>query len=85
MAEVTMYSTLLCPYCVRARLLLRQKKIAVTEFRVDKQPERREEMEKRSGRTSVPQIFIGDQHIGGCDDLFALHQSGKLDALLAES
>ena len=82
-ADVIVYCTQYCPYCVRARMLLDNKNISYTEIRVDEQTEQRSVMEQRSQRTSVPQIFIGDYHVGGCDDLFALERSGKLDPLLA--
>lgn len=83
MPDVVMYSTGFCPYCVRARMLLERKGIAFTEIRVDLQPQQRTEMIQRSGRTSVPQIFIGDVHVGGCDDMYALENQGKLDPLLS--
>jgi len=67
---------------VRARLLLQQKGVEFIELRVDKDPELRREMEQRSQATSVPQIFIDDFHVGGCDDLYALDRQGRLDALL---
>jgi glutaredoxin 3 len=79
---VTMYSTSWCPYCTRARDLLERKGVTVEEIDVDEAPEKRAEMQTRSGRRSVPQIFIGDQHVGGCDDLHALEEAGRLDALL---
>ncbi len=82
MPEVVIYTTQYCPYCVRARMLLDAKNIDYTEVRIDQQPERRAEMEARSQRTSVPQIFIDDYHVGGCDDLFALEQGGHLDSKL---
>ncbi|KTD66815.1 MULTISPECIES: glutaredoxin 3 [Legionella] len=82
MAEVIMYSTAYCPYCVRAKELLQQKHASFTEIRVDVQPELRDEMISKSGRRTVPQIFINGQHIGGCDDLYALDAQGKLDTLL---
>jgi glutaredoxin 3 len=82
-SPVTMYSTSWCPYCERARRLLANKGVSFEEFDVEKAPEKRAEMQGRSGRRSVPQIFIGDQHVGGCDDLYALEAAGKLDALLA--
>ena len=84
MAKVLMYSTAVCPYCVRAEQLLRQKGVAeIEKIRVDLEPERRDEMIARTGRRTVPQIFIGDTHVGGCDDLYALDRAGKLDPLLA--
>lgn len=82
MAEVIMYSTDYCPYCTRAKNLLHKKNIAFTEHRVDLHPELREEMRIKSGRHTVPQIFINGQPIGGCDELHALEEQGKLDQLL---
>ncbi|WP_392537910.1 glutaredoxin 3 [Legionella sp. 227] len=82
MAEVIIYSTGYCPYCVRAKELLQQKQVSFTEIRVDVQPELRDEMISKSGRRTVPQIFINGQHVGGCDDLYALDGQGKLDKLL---
>jgi glutaredoxin 3 len=79
---VVMYTTNWCPYCERARKLLGAKNVMVSEIDVESAPEKRAEMRKRSGRTSVPQIFIGDQHVGGSDDLLTLEAAGKLDALL---
>lgn len=80
---VRMYATAVCPYCVRAEQLLQRKGLAdVEKIRVDLDPEQRDLMMRLSGRRTVPQIFIGDYHVGGCDDLFALEHSGKLDALL---
>jgi glutaredoxin 3 len=84
MAKVLMYATETCPYCQRAEMLLRRK--GVTEFekiRVDLRPELRSEMIARCGRRTVPQIWIGERHVGGCDDLHALDASGGLDPLLA--
>jgi len=81
---VTMYSTSWCPYCDRARRLLKRKGVAFNEIDVESAPEKRAEMQERSGRRSVPQIFIGDHHVGGSDDLHALEDAGKLDALLAD-
>ena len=72
MAEVIIYSTEYCPYCIKAKELLNRKNIPFTEIRVDLQPELREEMITKSGRKTVPQIFINGQPIGGCDDLYAL-------------
>ena len=84
MAEVTMYSTGVCPYCVRAEQLLHAKGVtALTKIRVDLEPARRAEMVEKTGRRTVPQIFIGAQHVGGYDDLAELERAGKLDALLA--
>ena len=82
MTEIIMYSTGYCPYCDKARELLHQKNVSFTDIRVDLQPELREEMMIKSGRKTVPQIFINGQHIGGCDDLYALDAQGKLDPLL---
>jgi glutaredoxin 3 len=79
---VVMYSTSWCPYCDRARRLLASKNAAFEEIDVESAPEKRAEMLQRSGRRSVPQIFIGDQHVGGSDDLAALEAAGKLDAML---
>lgn len=79
-----MYSTAVCPYCVRAEQLLRAKGVADLEkVRVDLDPVRRDEMMEKTGRRTVPQIYIGDTHVGGCDDLYELEHEGKLDALLA--
>lgn len=83
MAEVVIYTKAYCPYCVRAKSLLDQKQVAYLEVKIDEQPERRAEMiEKANGRSTVPQIFIGTNHIGGCDEMFALQAAGKLDSLL---
>lgn len=79
---VTMYATGWCPYCSRARALLKRKGVSVEEIDIEAAPEKRAEMQSRSGRRTVPQIFIGDHHVGGCDDLHALEDAGKLDALL---
>lgn len=82
MSQVVVYSSDYCPYCMRAKQLLQSKKVAFEEIKVDGKPAMRAEMAQKAGRTSVPQIWIGTQHIGGCDDLFALERAGKLDALL---
>lgn len=83
MAKVEVYSSMLCGFCYRAKKLLEQKGVAFTEIDVMVNPSRRAEMVERSGgRTSVPQIFIDDRHIGGCEELFALDASKKLDVLL---
>jgi glutaredoxin 3 len=79
---VVMYTTSWCPYCDRARRLLSRKNVAFDEIDVESAPEKRAEMQQKSGRRSVPQIFIGDHHVGGSDDLLALEEAGKLDALL---
>ena len=81
--KVVMYATAWCPYCMRARQLLEQKKAVLEVIDVDQDPARRQEMMTRSGRHTVPQIFIGDTHVGGCDDLYALERQGGLDPLLA--
>ncbi|SDS97200.1 glutaredoxin 3 [Pseudomonas oryzae] len=83
MADVVIYSSDYCPYCVRAKQLLGRKGVAFTEIKVDGQPALRAEMTRKAGRTSVPQIWIGDTHVGGCDDLYALERAGKLDVLLS--
>jgi glutaredoxin 3 len=80
-----MYSTRFCPYCIRARSLLQAKQVDYTDIGVDAQPELRREMTERSGRYTVPQIWIGEHHVGGYDDLALLEQQGRLDALLAGS
>ena len=85
MPEVIVYSTGMCPYCVRARQLLERKGVRYTEHRVDEQPHLRHEMEAKSRRRSVPQIFINDVHIGGFDELAQLDRNGKLEALLQGS
>jgi glutaredoxin 3 len=85
MAKVEMYATGWCPYCARARALLEQKGVAFTEFDIDEEPRQRDEMIRRAGRTSVPQIFIDGEHIGGSDELAALDRAGKLDAKLGLS
>ena len=82
MSQVVVYSSDYCPYCMRAKQLLQSKKVAFEEIKVDGKPAMRAEMAQKAGRTSVPQIWIGDTHVGGCDDLFALERAGKLDALL---
>lgn len=83
MAQVLMYLTAACPYCQAAARLLAQKGITDVEtVRVDLEPQRRAEMQARSGQTSVPQIWIGARHVGGCDELYALERAGELDALL---
>ncbi|MDO9314393.1 MAG: glutaredoxin 3 [Burkholderiaceae bacterium] len=83
-ATVTMYTTQVCPYCLRAKALLKERGVAtIDEVRVDLDPAARDAMVERTGRRTVPQIFIGDAHIGGCDDLIALDQRGGLMPLLA--
>jgi len=85
MARVLMYSTRVCPYCVRAEKLLAKKGIAadqIEKIRVDEHPEQRAEMMRITGRRTVPQIFIGERHVGGFDDLAELDAAGELDPLL---
>jgi len=77
-----MYCTAACPFCQSAERLLEQKGASVEKVRVDLQPERRGEMMQKSGRRTVPQIWIGERHVGGCDDLYALDREGGLDPLL---
>jgi len=81
-AAVLMYSKSWCPYCERAKALLRHKGVSFEEVDIETHPERREEMIQRSGRRTVPQIFIGERNVGGSDDLFGLEASGRLDRLL---
>lgn len=84
MTQVTIYTKPYCPYCIRAVSLLEQKGAAFTEIEAAFDPDKRQEMMTRSGgRATFPQIFIGEDHIGGCDDMLALERDGKLDALLA--
>ncbi|ASQ46787.1 glutaredoxin 3 [Legionella clemsonensis] len=82
MADVIMYSTAYCPYCARARDLLDKKGVTYTDIRIDNEPDKRDEMITKSGRRTVPQIFINGQHIGGCDDIYELERQGHLDKLL---
>lgn len=86
MAKVEMYYKPTCPYCQRAKALLDSKNVVLEEYiNISAEPERRAEMiERAGGRTTVPQIFINGQSVGGCDDLFALNSAGKLDELLAQ-
>lgn len=83
MSIVTIYTTQTCPYCVRAKDLFKRKNVAYTEIDASDDEVRLAMVEKAGGRRSVPQIFIGSTHVGGCDDLYALDKEGKLDALLA--
>lgn len=84
MQKIDIYTKGYCPYCKRARSLLEAKGAAYNNIEIDKQPELRDGMiERAKGASTVPQIFIGDTHVGGCDDLFALDSQGKLDGLLA--
>ena len=80
---ITVYVTGWCPYCQRAKALLKGKNLVFTEIDVDDDPKFRAEMIARSGRRTVPQIFIGERHVGGCDDLHALDSQGELDRLVA--
>ncbi|SDT22031.1 glutaredoxin 3 [Halopseudomonas xinjiangensis] len=83
MSDVTIYSSDFCPFCIRAKHLLDAKKVDYREIRVDGKPDVRAEMTRLAGgRTSVPQIWINDHHVGGCDQLMALERAGKLDAML---
>ncbi|CDO59136.1 Glutaredoxin 3 (Grx2) [Candidatus Phaeomarinobacter ectocarpi] len=83
MSKVQIYTTQICPYCHRAKALLRDKGVDYEEVDVMAIPGARDKMIDRTGRTSVPQIFVGDTHVGGCDDLYALESKGALDPLLA--
>ena len=84
MAAVKMYTTQVCPFCIRAKALLKQRGVEqIEEIRVDLDPQQRQTMMEITGRRTVPQIFIGTTHVGGCDDLIALDQRGGLAALLA--
>jgi glutaredoxin 3 len=83
MPEVIIYTSAWCPYCHRAKHLLDGKGVKYQEIAVDGQPAVRSEMTRKAGRTSVPQIWIGETHVGGCDDLYALERSGRLDPLLS--
>ena len=81
--KIIMYSTAVCPYCVRAEQLLNSRGVTdIAKVRVDLDPARREEMMQKTGRRTVPQIYIGEHHVGGCDDLYALDRAGKLESLL---
>ena len=82
MANIEFYTKATCPFCHRAKALLQSKGAQFNEIDIDNDPKKREEMIERSGRTTVPQIFIDGQHIGGCDDLHALDAKGGLDPLL---
>ena len=85
-ATITMYTTEVCPYCLRAKALLKARGVTVIdEIRVDRDPAARVTMMERTGRRTVPQIFIGGTHVGGCDDLMALDQQGRLLPLLQDS
>lgn len=84
MPRVLIYTSAWCPYCIRAKQLLDRKGVAYQEISVDGEPDARTEMARKAGRTSVPQIWIGSTHVGGCDDLHALERAGRLDALLRD-
>ncbi|WP_293268051.1 glutaredoxin 3 [Neptunomonas sp.] len=81
---ITVYSSDWCPFCTNAKRLLDHKGVKYTEIKVDNQPRIRAQMIELSGRTSVPQIFIDEKHIGGCDDLYALEREGQLDTLISQ-
>jgi len=84
MPAITIYTTTYCPYCVRAKDLLKRKGVSnFTEINVEDDAERAKMIDRAGGRRTVPQIFIGETHVGGCDDLYALDKAGKLDGLLA--
>lgn len=83
MADITVYTRQFCGYCASAKALLDKKGVSYVEYDATGKPELREEMIAKSGRNTFPQIFIGGQHVGGCDDLHALDRAGKLDPLLA--
>ena len=84
MAKILMYCTAVCPYCVRAEQLLQRKGVReIEKIRVDLQPELRAAMMEKTGRRTVPQIYIGDKHVGGYDDLASLERAGELDKLIA--
>jgi glutaredoxin 3 len=82
-APITLYTTLVCPYCVAAKNFFKSKGLSWTEIRIDTDPAERERMIARANRTSVPQIFVGDVHVGGFDDMMALHRAGKFEPLLS--
>jgi glutaredoxin 3 len=84
MPEILIYTTHICPYCIMAKRLLDKKGASYTEINVDTQASLREEMMRKTKRRTVPQIYIGDLHVGGFDELYALEQQKKLDALLAQ-
>lgn len=85
MKPVTVYSTRVCPYCLRAKALLQSKQVPYTEYLVDQEPLRRAEMQRKSnGQRTVPQIFIGDRYVGGYEQLYALDRRGELDRWLAD-
>lgn len=83
MATIVIYTTPICPYCVRAKHLLRQKGATWTEIDVSRDAAQRQALMERTRQRTVPQIFINDEHVGGCDELYALERAGRLDPLLA--
>lgn len=85
MNHILLYVTRFCPYCMRAKALLDKKSAKYEAIDIDADPELRQEMMNRAGRYTVPQIWIGDQHIGGCDELYKLEREGKLDFMLGET
>ncbi|NVK42005.1 MAG: glutaredoxin 3 [Oceanospirillaceae bacterium] len=85
MTDILLYTTSWCPFCVRAKMLLDHKGLEYREINLDREPAKRIEMMERSGRRSVPQIFFGDTHVGGCDDLFALERNDGIESLLAQA
>jgi glutaredoxin 3 len=85
MSQVTIYTTFFCPFCHRAKALLKKKNVAFTEIDVSDRAARQEMRDRAGGRNTVPQIFIGERHIGGCDELHALEARGGLDPLLAQA
>jgi glutaredoxin 3 len=84
MYKIIIYSTAICPYCVRAKQLLERKGLSYQEIRIDLQPELKDEMMRLTDRRTVPQIIVNGQAIGGCDDLYALERAGEFDKLLAK-
>ncbi len=83
--SVVLYTTRYCPYCIRAKQLLSSKGVSFQDIPVDNDPEKRSEMMQKSGRHTVPQIWIGGTHVGGCDELYELERKGKLDGMLRRS
>ena len=84
MAKITIYTTPICPYCVRAKQLFQRKGVSYDEIDVSRNQELRQQLVQQTKQRTVPQIFINEQHIGGCDDLYALERQGALDSLLAQ-
>jgi glutaredoxin 3 len=83
MSKIVIYTTNVCPYCVRAKALLQRKNVTFSEIKITSEEAKNEMIKKSGGRMTVPQIFIGEFHVGGCDDLYALEAAGKLDKLLS--